>query len=360
MQLQNISSTNNINNNVNAAKFPQYNKTSFQAVLEGTLSTDVNDVAIKTTPMFTLLPSDIPLEFASNIASGRDVSAAYKKAQNQYGESDKISDLSKYKDDQLLSNPGGDHYYLEKKKVATHAEVQGSFWGRVGKDISDAFSNVKNFFKDFLFGSKIKYRDKNNKIREAGQRGLIGSVVDFFKGVGSALSFGLWRPNGEKEPQGFVERIGFFFSSVKEAIFGDLIQGAGRSFIHMGEDLIFAGWNLIEVIPDATVGNFHKGRKLVTNFFDNGQVVLDYLTDILPFGDAWQRVHATNLEELKPPIISNLKMPEHYSEDVRWRYVRNTPFRKTIETAGSLLADFMTLKILGHLKLFSDKNHPRD
>ncbi|MCD4716280.1 MAG: hypothetical protein K8R45_06000 [Desulfobacterales bacterium] len=356
MQLQNIFSTSHINSDSNAAKAPHNNKMSFQSVLEGNLSGNVNDVSIKTTPMFTLIPSDIPLEFASNIASGRDVSAAYKKAQNQYGESDKISDISKYKDDQLLSNPGGDDYYLDQRKVAPHPEVQESFWGRVGKDISDAFSNVKNFFKDLFFGSKIKYRDENNQIQEAGQRGLLGSVVDFFKGVGSALSFGSWRPNGEKEPQGVLERIGFFVSNVKKAIFGDLIQGAGRSLIHMGEDLILAGWNLIEVIPDATVGNFNKGRELVTDLFDNGQVVLDYLTDILPFGDAWQRVHATNLGESDLPIISNLKKPEHYPEDVRWRYVRNTPFRKAIETAGSLLADFMTLKILGHTKLFSDKN----
>ncbi|MBW2118791.1 MAG: hypothetical protein JRH09_12875 [Deltaproteobacteria bacterium] len=333
------------------------NEVNFQVVLEGNLSTNVNDVSKITGPKFTLLPPDIPQKFASNIASGRDVSAAYKKVENQYVESNKISDLSKYKDDQLLSNPGGDHYYLEQKKVAPHPEAQESFWGRVGKDISDAFSNVKNFFKDLLFGSKIQYRDKNNQIQEERQRGLIGSVVDFFKGVGSALSFGMWRPDGEKEPQGFVERIGFFFSGMKEAIFGDLIQGAGQSFIHMGEDLIFAGWNLIEAIPDATIGNFHKGRKLITNIFDNGQVVLDYLTDILPFGDAWQRVHSTNLKELKLPIISNIKMPEHYSEDARWRHVRNTPFRKTIETIGSLLSDFMTLKILGHLKLFSEKNH---
>ncbi len=356
MQLQNIFSISHINNHANTAKISQDNEMNFQAVLEGNLSANVSDISLKTLPKFTLLPPDIPLEFASNIVSSRGVSAAYEKVQNQYVESGKISDLSKYKDDQLLSNPGGDHYFLKQKMVDPHSKVQESFWGRIGKDISDAFSNIKNFFKNLLFGSKIKYRDENNQIQEARQRGLIGSVVDFFKGVGSALSFGLWRPNGEKEPQGFLERIGFFFSSVKEAIFGDLIQGVGQSVVHMVEDIVFAGWNFIEVIPDAIIGNFHKGRELVTNIFDNGQVVLDYLTDILPFGDAWQRVHSANLKELKLPIISNIKMPEHDSEDVRWRHVRNTPFRKTIETAGSLLADFMTFKLLGHMKLFSDKN----
>ena len=297
MQLQNISSISHAKNRANAAKIIQKNEMNFQAVLKGNLSVDVNDALIETTPKFSLLPFDIPLEFASNTASKRDAIAAYKNVQNQYVYSCKISDLSKYKDDQLLSNPGGDHYYLEQKKVDPHSKIQDSFWGRIGKDFSDAFSNVKNFFKDLLLGSRIKYRDENNRIQEARQRGLIGSVVDFIKGVGSALSFGLWRPNGEKEPRGFLERIGYFFTNVKQAVFGDLVQGAGRSLIHVGEDLLFAGWNLIEVIPDATVGNFHKGRKLITKLFDNGQVVLDYITDILPFGDAWQRVHATNLKD---------------------------------------------------------------
>ena len=125
----------------------------------------------------------------------------------------------------------------------------------------------------------------------------------------------------------------------------------------MGEDLVLAGWNLLESIPDATIGNFQAGKRLTTSVFDNGQVVIDYLTDIIPFGDAWHRVHTPDLKKFKPPILHNLSMPEYNSGDERWRYVRNTPFRKTIETMGSLLTDVLTLKIFGQINLFSEKRH---
>lgn len=283
--------------------------------------------------------------------------AAYRKHQGAGSFPDPMSDLQKYKDDQLLSNPGGDHYDLNGGKVMPDLKEQKSFWGRLKKDVTDAFSNIKNCFQNFLFGSKIYYRDADNQIKEGRQRGLLGSVVDFFKDLGSAFTFGAWRPDGEEEPRGFVKRVGFFFSKVKEALFGDLIQGASGSVIHMGEDLLFAGWNLVETIPDATIGNFEAGRKLTTHVFDNGQVVLDYLTDILPSGEAWMRVHSPDLKSFKPPLIHNACMPERATDDERWAYVRNTPFRKTIETIGSLLGDVLSLKLLGQLSLFGEKRH---
>jgi len=291
---------------------------------------------------------------------GKAAIGAYKKQDNHYAKLNRISDWEKYKDDQLLSNPGGDHYYLEQKKVVTELKDQESFWGRVGKDLSDACGNLKNFFKNLLFGSKIQYRDKDNQIKESTQKGLVGSVVDFFKDFGSALSFGTWRPDGEKAPQGFTKRCCFFFSKMKEAIFGDIVQGVSGSIVHMGEDILFAGWNMLETIPDATIGNFKKGRELTTAVFDNGQVAIDYMTDIIPSGDAWLRVHSTDLKKLKLPVFHNAKMPEHNTEDVRWRHVRNTPFRKTIETIGSLLTNVLTLKILGQIKLLGDERHQRN
>ena len=259
-----------------------------------------------------VLPSRIPAEPVKEAAFSKTAAAA--------ADPGKISDIQKYKDDQLLSNPGGDHYDLDQGKVVTDLKDQESFFGRVGKDLSDAFGNVKNFARNFLFGSKIQYRDQDDQIREARQRGLVGSVVDFFKDVGSAFTFGAWRPDGEEEPQGFGKRVGFFFSKMKEAIFGDLIQGVSGSAIHMGEDLLFAGWNLAEVIPDAAIGNF---------------------------------------KTLQPPLVHNALMPERGSEDERWAYVRNTPFRKTIETIGSLLSDVFSLRILGHLKLLGDERNQR-
>ena len=67
--------------------------------------------------------------------------------------------------------------------------------------------------------------------------------------------------------------------------------------------------------------------------------MVEYLTDIIPTGDAWFRVHASSLKDLEVPVLYNLKMPEYVKGDNRWQYVRNTPFRKTIETVGTILAD---------------------
>ena len=353
-----VSPTENIHTNLPGIL--QKNGKNFKAILVAHSAVASNDDSITTNPAFTLLPPNIPLEIPFYTTSAMDAKAAYKRQENQCVEPAKISSLQKYKDDQLLSNPGGDNYYLEQKRVVSHPRDQESFWGRIGKDISDALGNVKNFFHNLLFGAKIRYRDENNQIQEANQRGLVGSVVDFFKDLGSALSFGAWRPDGEEEPQGFVKRVCFFFSKMKEAVFGDLVLGVTGSVIRMGEDIIFAGWNLIETIPDAIIGNFQKGKKLTTTIFDNGQVVLDYLTDILPFGEAWCRVHSPNLKELKPPLIYNMNMPEHFKEDIRWRYVRNTPFRKTIETIGSLLSYIIPIKIFGDVKLFGEERHQKD
>jgi hypothetical protein len=270
-----------------------------------------------------------------------------------------MSDLAKYKDDQLLSNPGGDHYDLENHRFVADPPEQKSFWGRIGKDIKDALGNVKNFFGNLLFGAKTHYRDENGQIREARQRGLVGSVVDFFQDLGSALSFGAWRPDGEAEPQGFGKRVGFFFSKLKEAFFGDLVQGVTGSVIHMAEDLLFAGWNLVEVIPDATIGNFEAGRKATTAVFDNGQVILDYITDVLPGGEASIRVHSWDLENGEAPVLHNIRRSERETGDERWKYVRNTPFRKAIETVGSILFDILTLNFFGHVRGFGeDRKHP--
>jgi len=303
---------------------------------------------------------DILLQKETQPISKTDAVIAYRKQMNATME---LSGWEKYKDDQLLSNPGGDQYYLDQKQVIPNALDQESFRGRVGKDISDAFSNVKNFFENLFFGAKILSRNKDNQIIEASQRGLIGSEIDFFKDLGSALSFGAWRPDGEKTPEGFAGRAGFFFTKIKEAFFGDLVEGVAGSVIHLGEDLVLAGWNLVEVLPDATVGNFESGRKLTTTIFDNGQVAIDYLTDILPGGEAWLRVHALNLgasDKLMPPILYNLQMPEHYEKDARWQCVRNTPFRKAIETIGSILADITTVKFLGDTEWFSHEEHHND
>jgi hypothetical protein len=268
-----------------------------------------------------------------------------------------MSGIAKYKEDQLLRNPGGDYYDPEKKQAATDQENQKSFWSMIKKDVADSFGNVKNLLHNVLLGSKILYRDESGEIREATQRGLAGAVRDFVKDFGSALTFGVWNPDGEAPPQGFKERVRFSFSKLKEAVLGDLVGGVTNSLNHVAKNAILAGWNLVEVIPDATIGSFDAGRKLTTTIFDDGQVVVEYLTDILPSGDAWMRVHASKLTEAKLPVIYNLKMPEHYKEDVRWQYIRNTPFRKTIETIGALLADAAAIGAIEQAKFLTNDRH---
>jgi hypothetical protein len=265
--------------------------------------------------------------------------------------------LSCTQDNQLLRNPGGDHYYLDQKKVVEHPEDQDSFFGRIGKDLSDSLGNIKNFFGNIFLGSKILYRDANNQIQEAQQRGLIGVAADFFKDLGSALSFGLWHPDQEEAPEGFMNRLAFSASKLKDALIGDLIEGVPGSINHMGKNLLLAGWNLIEVLPDATLGTFEAGRKMTTTIFDNGQVMVEYLTDIIPSGDAWLRVHAANLKELQLPLVYNLKMPEHQTGDTRWQYVRNTPLRKSIESIGALLADVGAIALIGQTGFSSNRHH---
>lgn len=271
-----------------------------------------------------------------------------------------MAQMAKYKDDQLLSNPGGDSYSLDQARGPVESTGKTPFWERIGKDVSDALANAGNFFQDLLFGSKTHYRDESGEIRETKKRGVLGSVGDFFKDLGSALSFGAWRPDGEDEPEGFLGRVKFFFSKIKEAVFGDLIQGVTGGVMHMAEDLLFSAWNLAETVPDATIGNFEAGERLTSSVFDNGQVVLDYITDVLPGGEGYIRVHSPDLGELKPPFLNNIQTPEQGSEDERWKYVRNTPFRKAVETTGSILSDLLTLRFLGQLRFFGEERKNQD
>jgi hypothetical protein len=287
----------------------------------------------------------------------QEAAALYSQHAGAMSAPSKMSGIAKYKEDQLLRNPGGDHYDLETKQAAIDQENQKSFWGMIKKDVCDSFGNVKNLFHNVLLGSKILYRDESGEIREATQRGLVGAVRDFVKDLGSALTFGAWNPDGEAAPQGFKERVRFSFSKMKEAVLGDLVGGVTNSLNHVAKNAILAGWNLVEVVPDATIGSFDAGRKLTTTIFDDGQVVVEYLTDVLPSGDAWMRVHASKLTEAKLPVVYNLKMPEHYKEDVRWQYIRNTPFRKSIETIGALLADAAAIGAIEQTKFLTNDRH---
>jgi hypothetical protein len=76
-----------------------------------------------------------------------------------------MSGFQKYKDDQLLRNPGGRDYCLDEKRVVEHSSRQ-SVWGLIGKDFSDSFGNIRNFFGNLFLGSPFLYRDERNDVKE--------------------------------------------------------------------------------------------------------------------------------------------------------------------------------------------------
>ncbi|MCP4254462.1 MAG: hypothetical protein GY775_13855 [Candidatus Scalindua sp.] len=260
---------------------------------------------------------------------------------NKPSKSSLIEQYKTYKEDQLMSNPGGDNFFLSKTgKVINSNYDHSRITKRVGKDLSDAGNNLLNAVKDLGIGAKINYVDKHGNIQESRKVGLAGTVANFFKDTLSGLSFGLYTPEGEAKPQGGAGRVKHLFKKIfKDALVGDIIKGVPKSAIHIGEDIMFAGLNAIEVVPDATIGNFKAGRKLTTSVFDNTQVVMDFVTDVIPGGDASARTRSFNLAKgLKGlPILNNLTTPEEKQDEAGWRYVRNTNFRKVLETISSLM-----------------------
>ena len=304
----------------------------------------------------SITPSPPIQNWVSSATTQKELAAATVQHAGSVKDSAQGSGWQKYKDDQLLRNPGGDHYYLEENRVSEDPKDRKSFLARLGKDVSDSFDNVKNFFGNLFMGSKFRYRNENNEIKEATQRGFVGNCVDFIKDLGSALSFGLWHPGEEKGPQGAMERLTYVGSKLKKALLDDMVEGIPKSVNHMGKNLVLAGLNLVQVLPDATIGNLEGGRKLTTTIFDNSQVMVEYLTDVIPSGDAWFRVHASSFLEDRVPFLYNLQMPEHSIGDARWQNVRNTPFRKTIETIGTLLADIATIGLAGQSGFSTNQN----
>lgn len=250
--------------------------------------------------------------------------------------------MAMYKEDQLLAHPGGDAYFLNGvSAVYNPAADRSLFENRIGKDLDDVGANLLNLVKDLTDGSEFKYVAADGSIQDGKRVGLMGTVERFFGDLLSGLTFGAYTPEGEQKPEGFVDSVAHFFKKIfYDAVVKDVVVGVPQSVLNVGKDAAFAAINLLQVVPDATIGHFEWGRTLTTTVFDNGQVAVDYLTDIAPGGNAWLRVHAAGRsDDMGLPIFYNLDTPEMGLTDPRWAYVRNTPFRKTIETVGSLLGD---------------------
>jgi hypothetical protein len=288
-----------------------------------------------------------------SLAHPRRAAAAYERQARPVTTSPGDSGFEKYKEDQLLKNPGGDRYCLERKMVLAPSALPTSFGARIRKDFTDALGNLKNAWENLFAGARFCYRDGNGRIAEARRRGCAASCLDFARDLAGALTLGHWRPAGEPPREGWGERLRAAAAHLKKALGQDLGEGVIGGLGHVAKNLLLAAWNLLEVPADATIGNVRPGREAVSAFFDNGQLAIEYLTDIMPGGDAWLRVHAPNLDDGRLPVVNNWRMAESGVEDARWRYVRNTPFRKKLETLGSLLVDGVVVAFLGPMRLLS-------
>lgn len=266
-----------------------------------------------------------------------------------------------YVEDQLLTHPGGDYYFLNREtNIHDPSFDQGNFINRVGKDFADSGRNLLNIAKNLAMGAEYKYVSEDGDIQSGRQLGLLGTLTNFVEDVFSGISFGAYVPDGEKAPTGLLPSVGHFFKKfLYDAPIRDLLIGIPHAAVNVIKDAALASLNLLEVIPDATVGNLEWGQKLTTTVFDNGQVVVDYLTDILPGGNAWLRVHAAGPRgDIETPVYFNLMTNEQGITDSRWAAVRNTPFRKTIETVGSLLSDAAVVALTAHsYSPSSDQRH---
>jgi len=275
---------------------------------------------------------------------------ATEKTVNKVEEPEKLSrpetlseQMAKYKVDQLIADPGGDNFFRENNSVIIRNEFdQSELKTRVAKDLGDARENIKRLIDDIGKGSTRDYISPDGSINTYQRLGLQNSLGNFVKNVTSGLTFGAYVPEGEEKPSGGVNRIKHFFSKVfKEGIVQDLGRSTTGAVVSGLRHSVLAAVNALEAVPDATIGNLESGRKITTKIFDNGQVAVSYLTDVLPGGEAWFRVHSPGeTEESKIlPVYYNLKTSEQNIDDPRWATVRNTPFRKTIESVGALISD---------------------
>lgn len=258
--------------------------------------------------------------------------------------------MAKYKVDQLIADPGGDNYFRENKSVIVHNEYdQHKLKTRIGKDLSDARENIMRLIDDIGKGSTKNYIAPDGSINTYHRLGLQGSLGNFVKNVSSGLTFGAYVPEGEEKPHGGVGRVKHFFSKIfKEGLLQDLGKSTTGAVVSGLRHSVLAAVNTLEAVPDATIGNLEFGQKLTTKVFDNGQVAVSYLTDVIPGGEAWFRVHSPGKTEegRMLPVYYNLKTSEQNIDDPRWATVRNTPFRKTIESVGALISDAAMLGML--------------
>lgn len=252
-----------------------------------------------------------------------------------------IKQIAMYQEDELLSSPGGDSVYVNADcKIVNSGDEHRGFTERIGKDLNDAKDNLVNMLKDAAYGSGFHYRTRNGEIKVGQRVGFLETIENFFKDLVSGITLGAYTPGTEEEPDGAAETVKHALKKVfVDALYNDVIVGVPRSVGNIAKDAALASLNLAETIPDATIGNSKAGEAVTNKAFDGAQVALEFVTDVLPGGEGRGRVYAFKPGEgIKGlPFIYNLTVPEHDEEGEEIQYVRNTPFRKTIETISSIM-----------------------
>ncbi|MDX9702455.1 MAG: hypothetical protein RBU23_05345 [Candidatus Auribacterota bacterium] len=295
---------------------------------------------------------EIQAQHSRRIPKGEEGSPAYTPQ-----EARGLNDMQIYKQDQLFNIPGGDFYFLKPDgSMEYNPEYDHSDFGnRVGKDLQDAAANLKYAFDNLGEGAKYTYIDKEGRMQTAQKTGLLKTLGNFVKNVFDGLNFG--KNETENPPESAIQKIGYAGKKVfLDGFVKNIILGIPQAMLNAGENLFAATLNAMEAVPDATIGTTDIGRKLTTTVFDNAQVTLSYITDVMPTGEAWLRVHAAGSKDdgFRLPYLYNIKTPQQGLEDMRWAHVRNTPFRKVIETVGCIFSDMLTFHGLPILSLESE------
>jgi len=275
--------------------------------------------------------------------------------------------VSKYVEDQMLSERNvPESIYNTKKGIGN----------RLGNDFKDAGRNLENLFGDIFFGAKKNYVVEDGSVKTTKKsKGVLGSVFDGIKNI------------VYEGPKNIVK--GEVGTGLKNMFWDGTIGMVGNT-LQAGGNIIddgvgFAVNGVIEPTFDLTIGNLHSNLSSVPS--DALQTIVDFSTDIIPGNEAWMRVHdplemvkdspseeseikkvgekvensnsekSENKKHENPieeryklnltwPIVNNWKTPEFAIEGDNLRNtVRNTKFRKIIETSGSLAADLLVLDL---------------
>lgn len=269
-----------------------------------------------------------------------------KELNNPYYTHDKpilTHQMKMYIQDQLIANPGGDHYFLrDGKMVYDNTYDHSDTHKRIAKDLNDAKANFKNAISNLVGGAEYSYLTADEKIETGKKLGLLSTLGKFAKNFIDAVTLG---SQSDKPPVRGLQKAAHFGKKLfVDGLLDNILLGVPQSALNVGESLFLGILNTMEIVPDATIGETELGRKITTKVFDNAQVAVNYITDVLPTGEAWLRVQGAGSKDdgFKLPILYNLKTPTSGIKDLRWSQVRNTPFRKAIETIGTLLSNMWT------------------